>query len=124
GGTAKQAFTVVATAGIGRFAPVADRLPLPASLPETTPIVTAGAIFASSARLCASATGPAWLLMARCPSLSSVPSLENMNSSASITLDLPLPFGAKIARQRFLLKSNVLGWRYARNPERPKDWRK
>jgi hypothetical protein len=42
-----------------------------------------------------------------------------MNSSASMTLDLPLPFGAKIARQRFLLKSNVFGWRYARNSHWP-----
>ena len=48
GGTAKQAFTVAANAGIGRFAPVADRLPLATSLPEVTPIVTVGAIFASS----------------------------------------------------------------------------
>lgn len=61
------------------------------------------------------------LVVVRSPSLSSVPSLENMNSSASMTLDLPLPFGAKIARQRFLLKSNVFGWRYARNPESSKD---
>jgi hypothetical protein len=44
---------------IGRFAPIAGRLPLDVSLPDITSMVTAGAIFACSARLCASATGSA-----------------------------------------------------------------
>jgi hypothetical protein len=51
-------------AGMGRWAPAAGRVPVVIALPLANAMATPGTMFASSARLCASAAGPAWLLIA------------------------------------------------------------
>jgi len=94
GDTVKQLFTVAAISGISRFEPAAGRLPLVTFFLTMKLMVTSGESLASSARLWARATTPALLFIVRMPSRSRVPSFENMNSSASIMPDLPLPLGA------------------------------